>query len=266
MNFHALTLPMPSRCIVRRLGGLVITAFLLLALQPARAGALAFLMEMLTYGPIKVAGLKVVTSQVATAQKAQITNEVLLANGAMAGRAQLETTIQHIELFRNYGLISGQGPQTCSAINQRNDIEDIENRRNSYAFTAMPTGGRSSVPREGYEDRRTEQRLDAYCSADEHNLKLCRSRFDGMASASTDYNKLLRADQLTAKQLKAAQEFVANLVPPQLPLQRSAECGAACQTDRASALRSDALASMVAVPMAAQLSSRIGVKTFPQAR
>jgi hypothetical protein len=233
---------------------------------PAHAGILEILKSLLSGEQGKVSATKVASAQVAMAAKAQINADVTLAQGEMYARGLLTSTVEQLETFRRFNGATGQGVQTCDAINQRNDVDTIARARDAVTFTQMPNGGRAALSPDSYEVHRVVARMDAYCSADEHNLGLCKSRFDGMASASTNYNKLITADQFTAKQLKAAQDFVAELVPPPLPQRRNGGCDAGCQSERMGALRVDAMASMVAVPMAAQLAGKIGQKTFAEQR
>jgi hypothetical protein len=230
----------------------------------ARADVFEIFSVLQQYGTQKQSAIKVLTSQVSTAATMQMNADIALAQGSIASKALLSTTSEQIEIYRRYSALTGQGAQVCDAVNQRNDVDGIASARSAYAFTQPVNGGRAAVPRDRYESARLDKRLDAYCSADEHNLGLCKSRFDGMAAASTNYNKIVVADQFTGKQLKAVEDFVANLVPPPLPVQRASDCDVRCQMSRARAMRVDALASMVAAPMTASLSSRIGQKTFAE--
>ncbi len=239
-----------------------VVVILLCVAGVARADVFEIFTILQQYGTQKLSAAKVATAQVSLAATAQINADIALAQGAMAGRALLAMTTEQIESYRNYSVLTGQGAQVCDAVNQRNDVDDIARARGAYLFSNPKDGGRAALPRDRYDAAMLEKRLDAYCSADEHNLGLCRSRFDGMNSASTSYTKIVLADQFTGKQAKAAQDFIANLVPPPLPLQRAGDCDPGCQTQRVRAMRVDALASMVAFPMAASLSSHIGQKTF----
>lgn len=213
----------------------------------------------------KIAALRVMTSQIATAAKAHINARTSIAQGAMAAQGMLSTTVEQLNQFQAFSALTGQGAQVCDAVAQRNDIDSISLARDAFQFVAMANAGRSAVPRDNYEVARASKQLDAYCSADEHNLGLCMSRFDGLANASTDFNKLTGVDQFTNKQLKAAEEYIANLVPAHKTVpQKAASCDAACQAVRLAELRANAAASMVAATMAMQLSSRIGEKTFAE--
>lgn len=210
----------------------------------------------------KIAAWKVFTSQVATASKALINARTSVLQGEMAAKGSLAGTIEQLELYQSFSAVSGQGAQVCDAISQRDDIDKIALARDSFEFVAMPRAGRTSAAPPSYEVDRSKDQLDAYCSADEHNLGICKSRFDGMASASANFNKIMTADQFTTKQLRSAEDYIANLVPPPLPVRSSANCDVGCQSARMAAMRLDAMSSMVAAPMAMQLSGRIGEKTF----
>ncbi len=244
----------------------------LVAASAATADVLSFMLGSVTalvnVLNIGVSGLKVATSQVAVAAKAQINADIVVAQGAMAARGTLASTLEQIAVYNNFGFESGQGPQTCAAVGLRDDVDVISQSREKLAFTAMATAGRAPFQREFYETQRATSRMGAYCSADEHNLGLCKSRFDGMAGISTNFGKLSLQPQFTSRHIKAAEDFVAELVPPPLPLRANVSCesGSACQGERVAAMRVDALSSMVAVSMAAQLSSRVGEKTFAAKR
>lgn len=210
----------------------------------------------------KIAAWKVFTSQSATAAKAQVNARVSILQGEMAAKGSLAATTEQLELYQAFSALTGQGAQVCSAVNQRNDIDTIALARDSFEFVAMPRSGRAAVPASSYEETRAKVQIDAYCTADEHNLGICKSRFDGMAAASANYNKIMTADQFTTKQLRSAEDYIANLVPPPMPARAAKNCDAGCQSARMAALRVDATSSMVAAAMAMQMSSRIGEKTF----
>lgn len=210
----------------------------------------------------KLASLKVMTSQFATASRAVINAKASLVQGQMMAIGAMSTTVEQLELYQTFSAVNGQGAQVCDAINQRNDIDAIGKSRDSFSFVAEQRSGHGATPADNYEVRRAEQQLDAYCSADEHKLGLCKSRFDGMAAASSNYLQLSSADQFTAKKLKAAEGFISNLVPPPAVPRSAASCDAGCQAQRLTAMQSDAAASMIAVPLAMKMSSQIGAKTF----
>lgn len=210
----------------------------------------------------QVMSWKVADAQIAAATKAQVNSSIALAQGKVGGTATLESTAQQIDTYRQFSAVVGQGAQVCDASSQRNDIDRIGTARDQYAFANMANGGRAAYPAADYEVKRSADRLDLYCSADEHNLGLCRSRFDGMATASTSAPKVGLPDQYTHKQLKAASDYIANLVPAPVPTRGASTCDAGCQAARLAALRVEATSSMVAVPTAARLAGRIGEKTF----
>lgn len=243
------------------LGRVVAGAVIAVAAATASGSAFAFIGILQQ----KVAALKVMTSQIATAAKAHINARTSIVQAEMAAMGMLSTTVEQLQLFQAFSIVSGQGAQVCDAVAQRNDIDTISMARDSYQFVAMPNSGRAAVPRDNYEVARADKQLDAYCSADEHNLGLCTSRFDGMANASTSFNKVMTMDQFTNKQLRAAEDYIANIVPAQRVAARTASsCDVSCQSSRLLALRANAAASMVATSMAMQLSGRIGEKTFAE--
>lgn len=213
----------------------------------------------------KLSALRVMTSQIATSSKAQINATINIVQGEMAARGVLSGTTEQLDLYRSFAAIGGQGAQMCDAVSQRNDIDTLSRAQDGYQFVAVPNAGRTTARRDNYEVVRAEKQMDAYCSAEEHNLGICKSRFDGMDNASSSFNKLMGMDQFTSKQLKAAEEFIANAVPaPRLMPQASKSCDAACKGARLAAMRMDAASSMTAATLAMQLSGRIGAKTFAE--
>lgn len=228
----------------------------------AHAGLFDIIAALANLGTQKLSAIKVATAQIAVSANEQKKVDIALAEGAMKARAMLSTTVEQLETYRRYSHQSGQSVQVCDAVNQRDDLNSVADARQAYSFASPKRAGRADVSSDGYEEKLLDKRLDAYCSADEHNLGLCQSRFDGMAAASSDYAKIILPDQYTTKQVAAAQDYIANLVPPPLVQIQKGRCESACQIARIQAMRVDALSSMVAVPVAVNLSSRIGVKSF----
>lgn len=213
----------------------------------------------------KVASLRVMTSQFATASKAQINARVNLMQAQMGAIGVLASSVEKMEAFQSFSAVTGQGAQVCSAVAQRNDIDVISLGRNNYSFVSGVRGGQSSTPADNYEILRSAAQLDAYCTAEENNLGICRSKFDGMAGYSSNFNKLQTAEQLTTKQLEAAKDFVANMVPPPPKVvTASKNCDSACLSRRLASMQSDAAASMVATSMTMQMANQIGAKTFAE--
>lgn len=213
----------------------------------------------------KIASLKVMTSQFATASKAQINAKVNLMQAQMGALGVLASTVEQLEAFQQFSAFTGQGAQVCDAVSQRNDIDAISVGRNSYSFVSGVRGGQSDTPADNYEALRSKAQLDAYCTAEENNMGMCRSKFDGMAGYSSNFNKLQTSEQLTTKQLEAAKDFVANMVPPPPKVaMASKNCDSGCLSRRLASMRSDAAASMVATSMTMQLANQIGAKTFAE--
>ena len=228
----------------------------------ARADVFEIFGVLQNYATQKLAASKVLASQISLAATTQINADIALTQGSVAARAILSTTVDQIDAYRSYSGLTGQGAQICDAVNQRNDVDDIAGARSVYRFTEQRGGGRAAVPPDRYEAARAEKALEAYCSADEHNLGICKSKFDGMNSAASNYSKIALNDQFTKKQLGAAGDFISNLVPPPLPARVAKNCDANCMALRGKSLRVEALSSMVAAPLAAGMSNRIGQKTF----
>lgn len=251
------------KTMLRLIGGLLIA--LSCSAACAQDGGLSYWITMLhTYEPLKLSSRKVLASQFATAAKGMISGEVAVAQGGMAAKMQLSTTTELLKSFQRYGVYSGQGAQTCMAVNQGEDI-DAANARTLAAinaFVGTEGDGRAKYAPSEYERSRSAVHMERYCSAQEHNMGLCVSKFDGMAKFGTDYSKFARTDHLTSKQAKAAGDFVATLVAPAMPKVVSTQCDTACMEDRSRNMRLSALSSMASMPFASQMANRSGVKTY----
>ncbi len=210
----------------------------------------------------KVSGYKVLTSQLSVAAQQKINSAKRMAEAQMAAIALMASSIEQLEVFKDHSPMMGQGAQVCDAVNQRSDIARIADVRKAYDIGNVRNAGRASVPATTYVSTRIKQQLDDYCSVDQHNLGLCRARSDGMANASTDYSQLDSAEQFTSKQLKASNDFIANLVPGPSLVAIAGKCGPKCQSVIASAKQLDSISSMAAFGLASQFSNRVGAKTY----
>lgn len=212
----------------------------------------------------KIGAYKVMTSQIAMSAKTKISYRQREAEGEMAGLALLSSLTEQYLLYRDFGPTTGQGAMVCDAANQRSDISRIMKEVEAYDFGNTERGGSAKIPIDKYVVMRTQQRLEDYCSGDMHNLGLCRSKFDGMASADTNYAVLAQTEHFTNKQAKAAQDFISNVVPNPPPLAPviSASCGPKCQEARSLAIQYNSYASLAATGLAAHFATKIGEKTY----
>lgn len=210
----------------------------------------------------KVSGYKVLTSQISVAAQQKINSAKRMAEAQMAAIALMASSIEQLEVFKDHSPMMGQGAQVCDAVNQRSDITRIADVRKAYDVGNVRNAGRANFPANNYVGARIKQQLEDYCTADQHNLGLCRARADGMASASTDYTQLDVAEQFTNKQLKASNDFIANIVPGPSFVGFSGKCGPKCESVIASAKQMDSISSMAAFGLATQFSNRIGNKTY----
>lgn len=213
----------------------------------------------------KIAGLKVLASQFSISTRMKVTNLQRLMEAEAAAMALLDSTVDQMQLFREFGPISGQGPQVCDAANQRTDISKIGAQRDQYNLGNTFRAGQLPLPVDGYVVKSMELQLRDYCSADMHNAGICRSRMDGMKSASSDFTELALAEQLTSKQYSAAQAFISNMLPgpTSVNLVSEAQCKTpACAQAKQSAAELNAMSSMVAHSYGSYFGNKIGAKTY----
>lgn len=211
----------------------------------------------------RISGYKVLTTQISASTKQVLQGAKRVAEAQMASLAAVASTIEQMELFKDFGITMGQGAQVCDAVNQHADISRLADLLSAYEIGRVNNAGRPNIGPENYTQARVKQQLTDYCSADQHNLGICRSKYDGMAALSTDYAGLEIQDQLTKKQLKAVNDFVGNLVPPPAP-QYTGKCGPSCQSASAMGKQLDTFSSMAALGISAPFTNRIGAKTYAQ--
>jgi len=230
----------------------------------AQAQIAEIFQSLTTYGTLEVSSLRVIAAQFSTSAKGMINADVAMTQGGVAAKALLATTTQLLEHLQNYGVYSGQGPQICMTINQGEDIDAATKRTNLAIDSFMGQSGdaRGKYAAPDYERKRSSNHLEKYCSAQEHNLGICTSQFDGMAVFGSDYSKFARTEQLTEKKAKAGQDFIAAMLPPALPQLASSQCDDACINQGYNVRALNAMASIAALPIAVQLANRTGGKTY----
>lgn len=231
---------------------------------PAHAQLSDIFSSITKMGGLKTNALRVLTRQISLAEEVNTQANMALTAGSLAARAQLETTSALLNILQEFGPYAGQGPQSCMSVNSGEDITVAAERANQSAdiFLGFNADGSGNFPAPEYESRRAANHLKKYCSAQEHNLGLCTSMFDGLAKFGSDYTKFARTDQLTAKQADAGHDFIAAIAPPALIKQPSSGCNEACQIQQYQARSMSAFASMGVLPIATQLANRTGTKTY----
>lgn len=217
----------------------------------------------------KIGALKVMTQQFATAAKTSIESAQRLAEAQIASVAYMNTTIGQMEVYQSFNPYTGQGPKFCDAVSNSKDIVAISTKRDNFDLGNTNRAGRTKVAPDRYSELRVKSNLDKYCTADQHNLGICRARFDGLNGASSNYSKLAEIEQFTKGQFEAANEFIANLVPvpsKEIMTKKGGNCGVGCENAYVNAMQADAFSSMVAFGAKSSFSSQIGTKTFAPSR
>jgi len=124
-------------------------------------------------GRIEVSAIKVMTSQVATAAKAQINANVVLKQGEMAAIGYLETAKLQLKVYQDYSPEFGQGHNPCEQSKVQTDMA-MANGQSGAGAVEMVTllaaaPGRYGSP-EGFVNRMFAQRSAKYLSIDEQKL------------------------------------------------------------------------------------------------
>lgn len=216
-----------------------------------------------SFGNQKIASFKVMAAQFSSASKAAITNLQRVAEGEMAALSMRLSMLDQLEVYRQFSPLVGQGAQVCDAVNNNSDIDIISRTRTRYEMGNLSTAGRLKIDPANYVSTSVKEQLNNYCTADQHNMGLCRAKFDGMAAASSDFSKLMHKELFTAKDLNASNAFVANMVPPPAPKLTKNRCKTNSCMELASASRSmDAFGGLVAHSYTSVFASRVGTKTY----
>lgn len=211
----------------------------------------------------KIASYKVLTTQYKTKATAIINNMKRVAEAQMGALAMLNSSVAQMELYKEYSPIGGQGAQTCDAVNQSTDITRIARLRQQYDLGNVSSAGQMAFNPTKYVQAQVKEQLDKYCTADQHNLGLCRAKYDGMAGASSNYASLMQHEQFTVKQLEAANHFIANLLPAPAPLSLAQKsCGARCDEVAHAYAEQNSFSSLVAHSFASNFGNRVGTKTY----
>ena len=121
----------------------------------------------------ELSAVKVATSQIATAAKAQINADVVLKQGEMAAIGSMEMTKQQLKVYQDFSALTGQGVDPCAQLTAQTNLTQAGGRAANSAVTtvaklAAAPGRYSSA--EGYMDRMLLQRKEMFATEDEAKL------------------------------------------------------------------------------------------------
>lgn len=86
----------------------------------------------------ELSAMRVATSQIATAAKAQINANLVLKQGEMAAIGSLETTKEQLRVYQEYSALTGQGVDPCLQL-QAQAQANFSNAGGRAANTAAAT-------------------------------------------------------------------------------------------------------------------------------
>ena len=128
---------------------------------------------LLGVGRIQVSAIKVLTSQVATAAKAQINANVVLKQGEMAAIGYLETSKLQLKVYQDYSPEFGQGHNPCEQMFVQENVTKSNDKAQILATSMVAdlaaAPGRYGSP-EGFVNRMFAQRSAKYLTIDEQKL------------------------------------------------------------------------------------------------
>ena len=130
-------------------------------------------LQIFNFGKIKVTAVKIMTSQVATAAKAQINANIALAQGEMAAIGSMETTKQQLKVYQDFSALIGQGVDPCAQLAAQTAVTVANGQAISLAADAIShlaaAPGRYGNA-EMYTDRLLRQRQLLFATPDEVTL------------------------------------------------------------------------------------------------
>lgn len=128
---------------------------------------------LMSWDSRELAAMRVATSQIATAAKAQINANLVLKQGEMAAVASLETTKEQLKVYQEYSALTGQGVDPCLQLQAQANFANAGGRAaNTAAATfaqAAAAPGRYGNT-ENYMNRMLQQRRDMFATEDEAKL------------------------------------------------------------------------------------------------
>lgn len=188
-------------------------------------------LQIMEFGKIKVTALKTMTSQVATAAKAQINADIAMTQGEMAAIGSMETTKQQLKVYQDFSALTGQGVNPCQQLATQTQVTLASGQAISLAADAIShlaaAPGRYGNP-EMYTDSLVRQRQLLFATQDEATLGLglgAKSEVTTatgerlpMAGADTNARILFAesSDPLVAKAREAYLNYMAG--PPDRPV------------------------------------------------
>lgn len=129
--------------------------------------------NLLSYDKRELSAMKVATSQVATAAKAEINAAQTLMKGKMAALGALEQTVQQMQVYRKYSAITGQGVDPCGQLAAQAGMVNATRRAEASVTDlvqriASAPGRYSSA--EGYLERLLRTRQTNFATKDDERL------------------------------------------------------------------------------------------------
>lgn len=129
--------------------------------------------QMESFDKMQIAATKTLTSQVATAAKAQINANVALKQGEVTAMAHLESVKMQTKVFQDFSLQTGQGVDPCGQLAAQTNVTVASGQAAAMAADAIShvsaAPGRYGSP-EGFYNKMFTQRRLMYATEDEAKL------------------------------------------------------------------------------------------------
>lgn len=190
-----------------------------------------FAQQLTQFGQHKVTGIKVMTSQVATATKAKINSDVGLSLGHMSAVAHLETVQQQLKVYQDFSPQTGQGVDPCGQLVAQTNVTLATGHAAAMAAEAIShvaaAPGRYGNP-DGFNLAMLKRRQAMFATEDEAKLGLGTAQKAEIQTASggrfslagADTNaRVLFADSSDPRVLAAREAYLNHMAgAPDLPI------------------------------------------------
>lgn len=153
--------------------------------------------NLLSYDKRELSAMRVATSQVATVAKAEINAAQALMAGKMAALGALEHTKQHLDVYQQFSVMTGQGVDPCAQLEAQVGLSEAGRRTNASIQRALMQAaaapGRYSSP-ESYIDQMLKIRQGTFLTKDEEALGFGKASSAEVVTATGEKFPLAGAD------------------------------------------------------------------------
>lgn len=186
--------------------------------------------QMESFDKLQIAATKTLTSQVATAAKAQINANIALKQGEMTALSHLETVKQQTKIYQDYSPNTGQGVDPCGQLAAQTNVTLASGQAAAMAADAVShvsaAPGRYGSPEGFYNMMAAQRRM--YATEDEaklgigpaNNAAVVLANGARFSLAGADTNAAVLFADSTDPRIKAAKDAYLNHMAgaPDIPL------------------------------------------------